>query len=171
MQPRASCLAFSLLALCPVFAQTKFTAAEYARAEKFMGYNTNPLVARSGVRPNWLPDERFWYRMTTAAGRFGLVDPEGHTRTGLDHAGVPRLHRFGAPHAAGQLAFQETSFRPTASRLASGRRPLAMRRSGREVYSRSAAPARRARGRWGAGVADAVAPGPRVLPARARRLR
>ena len=26
-----------------------------------MGYNTTPLVVRSGVRPNWLPDERFWY--------------------------------------------------------------------------------------------------------------
>jgi len=35
------------------------TAQDYARAEKFMGYNTNPLVFRSGVRPNWLPGERF----------------------------------------------------------------------------------------------------------------
>ena len=36
-----------------------FTAADYARAEKFMGYNTTPLVFHSGVRPTWLPDERF----------------------------------------------------------------------------------------------------------------
>ncbi len=41
-----------------------FTAADYARAEKLMGYNTTPLVFRSGVRPTWLPDERFWYRIT-----------------------------------------------------------------------------------------------------------
>ena len=58
-----------------------FTAADYARAEKMMGYNTNPLVLRSGVRPSWLPDERFWYRVTTAEGsEFMLVDPAHGTR-------------------------------------------------------------------------------------------
>ena len=61
-------LAVSLLAALSAFAQQKFTAAEYQRAEKFMTYNTAPLVLRSGVRPNWLPDERFWYRVTTAEG-------------------------------------------------------------------------------------------------------
>ena len=31
------------------------TNADYQRAEKFMGYNTNPLVLHSGgARPNWL---------------------------------------------------------------------------------------------------------------------
>jgi hypothetical protein len=35
------------------------TSADYARAEKFMTYNTTPLVLRSGVRPTWLPDDRF----------------------------------------------------------------------------------------------------------------
>jgi dipeptidyl-peptidase-4 len=44
------------------------TAADYARAEKWMGYNTNPLVFRSGVRPAWQGDDRFWYRITTAEG-------------------------------------------------------------------------------------------------------
>jgi hypothetical protein len=38
------------------FAQ-KFTAADYARAEKFMGYNVNSLVYGT-VRPNWLDDGR-----------------------------------------------------------------------------------------------------------------
>ena len=33
-----------------------FTAADYARAEKFMPYNTTPLVLRSGIRPAWLTD-------------------------------------------------------------------------------------------------------------------
>lgn len=58
-----------------------FTAADYARAEKMMGYNTNPLVLHSGVRPAWLPDERFWYRVTTADGsEFVLVDAAHGTR-------------------------------------------------------------------------------------------
>jgi dipeptidyl-peptidase-4 len=44
------------------------TAQDYQRAEKWMGYNTNPLVFRSGVRPNWQGDDRFWYRVTTPEG-------------------------------------------------------------------------------------------------------
>src|SRR5882762_3660101 len=47
------------------------TAADYARAEKFMTYNTTPLVLHGGVRPTWLPQpsgDRFWYRTTTEKG-------------------------------------------------------------------------------------------------------
>ncbi len=78
------------------FAQARqVTAADYAHAEKFMGYNTNNLVSHTGVRPNWLPDERFWYRVTTgvadgngenAPAEFILVDPVAHTRqAAFDH--------------------------------------------------------------------------------------
>src|SRR6266568_4702399 len=90
MQTRSWCLAVSLLALCPAFAQTKYTAADYARAEKFMGYNTTPLVTHTVARPNWLADERFWYRVTTAAGsEFVLVDPAKGTRApAFNHAKV-----------------------------------------------------------------------------------
>jgi dipeptidyl aminopeptidase/acylaminoacyl peptidase len=65
-----------------------FTAADYARAEKFMGYNTTPLVFHSGVRPTWLPDERFWYRNLSPEGsEFVLIDPAKGTRSpAFDHA-------------------------------------------------------------------------------------
>jgi dipeptidyl-peptidase-4 len=64
------------------------TAADYAHAEQFLGYNTNPLVYRAGVRPNWQPDESFWYRITTAEGsEFVFVDPARGTREpAFDHA-------------------------------------------------------------------------------------
>ncbi|HXI94119.1 MAG TPA: hypothetical protein VNO24_29450, partial [Blastocatellia bacterium] len=64
------------------------TTADYARAEKFMAYNTTPLVFGSGVRPNWLTDERFWYRNSTAEGtEFVLVDAKRGTRTpAFDHS-------------------------------------------------------------------------------------
>jgi hypothetical protein len=55
------------------------TAADYERAEKFMTYNTTPLVLRSGVRASWLPgdpSDRFWYRVTTERVEVVLVDPE-----------------------------------------------------------------------------------------------
>src|SRR4030095_1856499 len=56
------------------------TAADYARAERFMTYNTTPLVLRSGVRATWLPDDRFWYRVTTERGSEAvLVDPAAAT--------------------------------------------------------------------------------------------
>jgi dipeptidyl-peptidase 4 len=65
----------------------KFTAADYARAEKFMGYNTNALVYGS-VRPNWTDDGRCWYRVTRAEGsEFVVVDPaSGSKAPAFDHA-------------------------------------------------------------------------------------
>jgi dipeptidyl aminopeptidase/acylaminoacyl peptidase len=58
------------------------TAADYARAERFMNYNTTPLVLHSGVRPTWLPDGRFWYRTLTENGpAFFIVDPETGARS------------------------------------------------------------------------------------------
>jgi dienelactone hydrolase len=57
------------------------TPADYARAERFMTYNTAPLVLRSGVRPSWLDGNRFWYRVTTDKGaEFVLIDSAARTR-------------------------------------------------------------------------------------------
>ncbi len=57
------------------------TAEDYARAENFMGYSTAPLVFRTAVRPNWLPDDRFWYRVSVPGGaEFVLVDPARSTK-------------------------------------------------------------------------------------------
>ncbi len=59
-----------------------FTADDYARAEKMLGFNTGALVDRSGVRPTWLPDGRFWYRVLTATGsEYVLVNPADGTKT------------------------------------------------------------------------------------------
>ena len=88
MKQSVCCLATTLLALASASAQQKFTAADYARAEKLMGYNTTPLVLRSGVRPNWLPDERFWYRVTTrrAPSSSSSIPPKAPARPAFDHA-------------------------------------------------------------------------------------
>src|SRR5262245_61535882 len=69
------------------------TAADYARAERFMTYNTTPLVFRSGVRPTWLPDDRFWYRVTTERGSEAiLVDPAAVSRA---ECGLPACRERG----------------------------------------------------------------------------
>ena len=86
---RAVATAMVLFAASPVLAQSlrQLTADDYRQAEKFVGYNTNPLVLNAGVRPNWLPDGRFWYRTLRAAGpEFVLVDPAARTkRPAFDH--------------------------------------------------------------------------------------
>ncbi|MFL6374048.1 MAG: DPP IV N-terminal domain-containing protein [Pyrinomonadaceae bacterium] len=57
------------------------TADDYARAEKMLGYNTDPLVDRNGVRATWLPDGRFWYRVLTPTGsEYVLVNPADGSR-------------------------------------------------------------------------------------------
>jgi dipeptidyl aminopeptidase/acylaminoacyl peptidase len=62
----------------------KLTAEDYARAEKFLGNNTLPLVTGLGFRPTWLDDGRFWYRTTAATGSvFIVVDPAKKTREPL----------------------------------------------------------------------------------------
>src|SRR6266550_2655131 len=78
----------ALIIAVPCFAQTRvLTAEDYSRAEKFMGYNTNPLVLHSGVRATWLADDRFWYRVATENGNeFVLVDPAKDGRTKLAEA-------------------------------------------------------------------------------------
>lgn len=62
-------------------AQQGLTDGDYARAESMLTYNTEPLVDHGQVRPNWLPDGRFWFRDLTATGsEFILVDPVKKTR-------------------------------------------------------------------------------------------
>ncbi len=73
-----------LIACTPLAAQqrTTITATDYNRAEQYMGYKTAPLVFGAGVRATWMPDERLWYRNTTASGsEFVLVDPLRRTRS------------------------------------------------------------------------------------------
>jgi len=69
-------------AAAPLLAQQRsFTSADYARAERYMTYNTTPLVFGTAVRPTWLADDRFWYRSVTPTGtELVLVDPAKGTR-------------------------------------------------------------------------------------------
>jgi dipeptidyl aminopeptidase/acylaminoacyl peptidase len=70
---------------CPGYAQQdntrSLTVKDYEQAEKMMIYNTGQLVDNSNVKPNWLDDDRFWYRVLTAKGsEFVMVNPARGTR-------------------------------------------------------------------------------------------
>ncbi|HEY6059911.1 MAG TPA: DPP IV N-terminal domain-containing protein [Gemmatimonadales bacterium] len=90
--PRRALFVAALAAATPVLAQQPraLTADDYARAERFLGYNTNPLVSGATVRPGWLAADRFWYLNTTADGvEYVLVDPPRRTRApAFDHARI-----------------------------------------------------------------------------------
>jgi hypothetical protein len=83
------------LATVPVLARQPatpraLTADDYARAERFLDYSTNPLVFGATVRPAWIAGDRFWYRNAIPDGHeFVLVDPGRRSR-----ARAPRNIQF-----------------------------------------------------------------------------
>lgn len=82
----------------------------YRRAERVHPDNTDKLVLRWQVTPNWLEEsDRFWYRVRTAEGHeFVLVDPDARTRRpAFDHERVAALLTAtkGSPVSASELPF------------------------------------------------------------------
>src|SRR5256712_498692 len=74
-------LSTSLVAQAPR-SQAALTAADYARAERFLSYNTTPLVLHSAGRATWLPDDTFWYRTTTEQGDEAILVDAAHATRG-----------------------------------------------------------------------------------------
>ncbi|MGY2134366.1 DPP IV N-terminal domain-containing protein [Hymenobacter sp. HD11105] len=112
-------LALGIPALVTAQQQPALTAEDYARAERFLGYHTQALVDRSSDRPNWLANDRFWYRVLTAQGSefilVDLVDPARKTRTAaFDHAKLATAlsAASGQAYEATRLPFRSFTFSP-----------------------------------------------------------
>src|SRR3990172_167819 len=112
---------YSVLLLATLVAQPSLAPAppplpanDYARAEKFMGYNTTPLVFGARVRPSWLPGDRFWYHNTIPQGaEFVLVDParRAHSRAFDHERGAAALSRAAdTTYGAFSLPFTQLDF-------------------------------------------------------------
>ncbi len=120
--PHRSGLAAAIVLACgiPLIAQQAsparavLTADDYARAERFMGYNATPLVVGVPGRPTWLADDRFWYRTTVPGGaEFVLVDPARAVREpAFDHARLAASLSAAAreSYSAATLPFTEFDF-------------------------------------------------------------
>ena len=111
--------AFMVLALSAPFAASAqqlpaLTAQDYARAERFMSYNTQPLVDHNIEQANWLANDRFWYRVQTAQGsEFLLVDPARKTKTpAFDHSRLAAAlsAASGKSYSATKLPFRTFTF-------------------------------------------------------------
>ncbi len=109
-------LALLIAGTAPAAAQTQpaVTKEDYARAEKMLGPAVNPLVVGGSVSASWLPDERFWYRSTTAEGaQFLLVNPVARTKApAFDHARLAAAlsSASGEKYSAYQLPFESIEF-------------------------------------------------------------
>ena len=113
----------------PADAPRQFTSDDYARAEKWMSYNTTPLVANAAVRATWLPDDWLWYRNQAATGtEFVLVDSARATRApAFDHARVAAALSVavGKTYEAGKLPFTQITWsadRQAFTAMAEGKR-------------------------------------------------
>ncbi|HEU4787274.1 MAG TPA: DPP IV N-terminal domain-containing protein, partial [Gemmatimonadaceae bacterium] len=111
-------------------AQRAMTSADYARAERFMNFNTTPLVFGTAVRATWLPNDRFWYRDVTPTGaELVIVDAARGARSRpFDNRGLAAAIATAlgvAPEALGQATTQ--------SELASDGRMVTVTIGGRRV--------------------------------------
>ncbi|MGB6832022.1 MAG: DPP IV N-terminal domain-containing protein [Candidatus Acidiferrum sp.] len=93
--------------------QRVVTAADYQHAEKFMAYNTRPLIYHD-VRPEWLTGDRFWYRDVGPNGfEFVIYDAAHGTRQpAFDHAKLAAALSANAepPYDAAHLPFTTFEF-------------------------------------------------------------
>ena len=93
--------------------QHVFTADDYKRAEKFMAYNTRPLVFHE-VRGKWLPRDRYLFRDTGAEGsEFVVFDAaHGSRQAAFDHAKLAAAlsAAAGATYNAAHLPFTTFEF-------------------------------------------------------------
>ena len=122
----------------PAHAQTRaLTTDDYARAEKFLGYNTNGLVLHVAAQPTWVGDERFWYRTTTENGtEFFLVD----AATGARTAAFDQAKIAAALSTAGRATTPRIAFRSTSSTSVATASPSRSTRA--EASGRVTSPAR-----------------------------
>ncbi len=101
-----SVIALTLVLSSSVFAQSPtVTTADYDRAAKMLASGTARYIDRANVRPNFLPDGRFWYRVLTATGsEYVLINPtDGSRQTGakLADIGVAAPQPGGGPMRPG----------------------------------------------------------------------
>lgn len=80
-------LSVPLLVYAQESGNMKMTSADYLRAERFLSWNLTGKMYGGSVSPNWIDDDRFWYRNRFSDGfEFIYADPgAGTRRRAFDH--------------------------------------------------------------------------------------
>jgi len=93
---------------------TVLTAKDYERAESAMGTGADLVDRNVGIHPNWLADDRFWYRTPVAEGnQFMVFNPaKGTKAVAFDHAKLATVlsATTGKTYTAATLPFQSISY-------------------------------------------------------------
>ncbi|GAB3934669.1 S9 family peptidase [Mucilaginibacter myungsuensis] len=109
-----SALPFALALTAQAQAPAAYTAKDYERAETQLTSALSPLVTRGGIRPNWMPDDRFWYKASPAeGGQFMVYNPaKGSKALAFDHAKLAAAlsATAGKSYTATTLPFTTISF-------------------------------------------------------------
>lgn len=95
------------------------TEKDYQQAEKMLATSTQQYVDRANLSANWLPGNKFWYRVLTPGGsEFILVDAKKGTKTpAFDQTKLAAAlsSATGKTYNAEKLPFQYISFTPDGS--------------------------------------------------------
>jgi len=118
LRARVFLLGVSALFFWPAVAesdlQAQMTAADYARAERFLSWNAQRLVSGTTVTPQWLAGDLFWYRNRSIDGfEFLVVDPGARTqRAAFDHVRLAAALSVAADtsYEPNKLPFSEFEF-------------------------------------------------------------
>ena len=120
LRPVLAALATAIATSTPAFAQT----VDYSRAERFLTWHTQPLIAGATVNPNWMETgdtDRFWYRNNTGSGyEFVLVNPAAASREQLfDHYRLASAMSLAndTSYVPGKLPFSTFRFGDTESEI------------------------------------------------------
>jgi dipeptidyl aminopeptidase/acylaminoacyl peptidase len=109
-----SAIPFAIVLSAQAQTPKAYTAADYARAEGQMAASLSPLVTNDVIRPNWLPDDRFWYLTKTDAGsQFILFNPAKGTKApAFDHQKLAAAlsTATGKTYTAAALPFEYITF-------------------------------------------------------------
>src|SRR5579872_30667 len=109
------CLSLAICSTQVSAQQPSLTAADYARAERFMTYSVTPLVFGT-VRPTWLDGDRFYYRDNGPGGsQFVVVDAATGKRSPLfEHSKLAAALSTAAngKYEAGHLPFEQVEVSP-----------------------------------------------------------
>jgi dipeptidyl-peptidase 4 len=101
-RPATPLLALVALSVPLIAQRPGVTAADYARAETFLAPNLAGLVVGGSVSPNWLPDDRFWYRNQGGSGtQIVIVDPAKKSRASFADCAAAGVDCSSAPADAG----------------------------------------------------------------------
>jgi dipeptidyl aminopeptidase/acylaminoacyl peptidase len=97
-----------------LFAQDTLTANDYAHAARFLSDNTRQYIDHGSVSPQWLSNDRFWYRDLNAGGsEFILINSAtGKRSPAFDQQKLATSlsNATGKNYTAAKLPFQTFSF-------------------------------------------------------------